>query len=107
MVSNAPCDFCLRTGNSTVPICAFVADDVDSERSISNHNTKPLPRGLVAELLPEISHHSTQIGSPKIPAVLCIRWNRHTTSPFKAQLAPSIAPEVTHRAVVHDGTTVK
>ena len=40
-----------------VPICAFIADDVELQRDqfMRINNTKPLPRGLVTELLPEVS----------------------------------------------------
>src|SRR4051812_36602594 len=40
-----------------VPVNAFVADDVDIQREqfLRINSTKPLPRGLITELLPEIA----------------------------------------------------
>ena len=39
-----------------VPVNAFIADDVPSQRDqfLRVNNTRPLPRGLITELLPEV-----------------------------------------------------
>jgi hypothetical protein len=39
-----------------VPVVAFVTDDLELQRDqfLRVNNTKPLPRGLVTELLPEV-----------------------------------------------------
>jgi DGQHR domain-containing protein len=68
-----------------VPICAFVTDSVDLQRDqfLRINNTRPLPRGLVAELLPEVSSPlPPKLAVRKIPATLCNLLNEESSSPF-------------------------
>ena len=68
-----------------VPICAFVTDSVDLQRDqfLRINNTKPLPRGLVAELLPEVSSPlPPKLAVRKIPSTLCNLLNEEISSPF-------------------------
>src|SRR5207248_8503966 len=46
-----------RNRDFAVPVCAFIADDVEVQRDqfLRINNSRPLPRGLVTELLPEVS----------------------------------------------------
>lgn len=67
------------------PITAFVSDDVDLQRDqfVRVNNTRPLPRGLISELLPEISTSlPPKLAVRKIPAALCDLLNRNPDSPF-------------------------
>src|SRR5208282_1092371 len=40
-----------------IPVSAFIADDIDTQREqfLRVNSTKPLPRGLLSELLPQVS----------------------------------------------------
>jgi len=94
-----------------VPICAFVADDVEMQRDqfLRINNTKPLPRGLVTELLPEVSSSlPPKLAMRKVPAALCDMLNREESSPFKGLIRrSSTAKNEKDRTVVSDGVIVK
>ena len=64
---------------------AFVADSVDMQRDqfLRINNTKPLPRGLVTELLPKISTPlPPRLSMRQIPSALCDLLNSNEDSPF-------------------------
>jgi len=68
-----------------VPICAFIADQVELQRDqfLRINNTKPLPRGLVTELLPEVtSPLPAKLAIRKVPSALCDLLNQDAKSPF-------------------------
>lgn len=68
-----------------VPVNAFIADDVEIQRDqfLRINNTKPLPRGLIDELLPEVSTLlPANLAARKAPAALCDMLNRDPESPF-------------------------
>lgn len=76
---------CRRTGRA-VPVNAFVADDVDMQREqfLRINSTKPLPRGLITELLPEVSTIlPANLAARRVPSALCEMLNRHPDSPFR------------------------
>ena len=63
-----------RRQDFPVPVNAFVADSVDLQRDqfLRINNTKPLPRGLVTELLPKISTPlPPRLSLRKTPSALC------------------------------------
>jgi len=75
-----------RQKNFPVPVNAFIADEVDLQREqfLRINSTRPLPRGLITELLPELS---TTVLPPnlalrKAPSALCDLLNRDPESPF-------------------------
>lgn len=71
--------------NFPVPVNAFVADDVDLQRDqfLRVNSTKPLPRGLIDELLPEVSTVlPSNLAARKVPSSLCDMLNRDPESPF-------------------------
>jgi len=75
----------LKDKEFAVPICAFVADNLDMQRDqfLRINNSKPLPRGLVTELLPEVeSPLPPKLALKKIPAALCDLLNQDENSPF-------------------------
>ena len=75
----------LKDQEFAVPICAFVADNVDVQRDqfLRINNSKPLPRGLVTELLPEVnSPLPPKLALKKIPSALCDLLNKEEKSPF-------------------------
>jgi DGQHR domain-containing protein len=68
-----------------VPVSAFIADDVEIQREqfLRVNSTKPLPRGLISELLPKVdSTLPARLAARKVPAALCELLNRHPSSPF-------------------------
>ncbi|MER5418948.1 DGQHR domain-containing protein DpdB [Streptosporangium roseum] len=74
-----------RRRDFPVPITAFVADTVNLQRDqfVRINNTKPLPRGLVTELLPEVdSPLPPRLAIRKAPSHLCDVLNSDKNSPF-------------------------
>jgi len=68
-----------------VPVNAFVTDSIDIQRDqfIRINNTRPLPRGLVTELLPAISSPlPPRLAARKTPSALCDLLNSDEQSPF-------------------------
>jgi DGQHR domain-containing protein len=94
-----------------VPVCAFIADDVELQRDqfLRINNSKPLPRGLVTELLPEVSTNlPANLAMKKIPSALCDLLNRDDTSPFKGLIKRSSAQaEQKKKCVVADTVVIK
>jgi DGQHR domain-containing protein len=95
-----------RRRDFPVPICAFQATDLATQREqfLRVNSTHPLPRGLIAELIP----HVRSVLPPKLalrqaPAALCEELNRDTRSPFRGLIRrPSYATAERRRAVVSD-----
>jgi DGQHR domain-containing protein len=68
-----------------VPVVAFVAPDLDTQRSqfILVNKARPLPNALINELLPEVNTHLPRdLAIKKIPAELCELLNKDPKSPF-------------------------
>ena len=80
-----------------VPVNAFVANSVDLQRDqfLRINNTKPLPRGLVTELLPKISTSlPPRLSMRRAPSELCDLLNSHEESPFRGLIRrPSTSSE--------------
>lgn len=97
--------------NFAVPICAFIADDVELQRDqfLRINNSKPLPRGLVTELLPEVSTSlPSNLAMKKVPSALCDLLNRDDASPFKGLIKRSSAnAEQKKKCVVTDTVVIK
>lgn len=69
-----------------VPVTAFVSDDFDTHREQFTlvNKVKPLPQGLVNELLPAINTAlPASLAKNKIPSALCDLLNRDPDSPFQ------------------------
>jgi hypothetical protein len=67
-----------------VPVSAFVADEVELQRDqfMRMNNTHPLPRGLITELLPEVSTNlPARLAARKVPAAICDWLARNPASP--------------------------
>jgi DGQHR domain-containing protein len=94
-----------------VPITAFVTDDLELQRDqfIRINNTKPLPRGLVTELLPSVAVPiSSKLSTKKLPSALCDQLHRHEDSPFEGLIRrPSSSAEERQKAVITDTSIVK
>ncbi|MDB4873533.1 MAG: tgtA5 cluster protein 1 [Gemmatimonadales bacterium] len=97
-----------RTTRQDLPVLvnAFIADSVDVQRDqfLRINNTKPLPRGLVAELLPKISSPlPPRLALRQTPSALCDLLNRNPDSPFRGLIRrPSANAEERKTAVVTD-----
>ena len=97
--------------NWPIPVNAFVAEEADVQRDqfLRVNNTKPLPRGLILELLPELASPLPRgLASKKIPSALCDLLNRDPASPFHGLIRRASTP-VTDRkaAVVADASIIK
>lgn len=94
-----------------VPICAFIADDVELQRDqfLRINNSKPLPRGLVTELLPEVSTNlPANLAMKKVPSALCDLLNRDDASPFKGLIKrSSTQADQKKKCVVADTVVIK
>ena len=106
-----------RTGLA-VPVNAFIADDVGLQREqfLRINSTKPLPRGLITELLPEVSSVlPPRLAARKAPSALCEMLNRHPDSPFRGLIrrasggragnAKAFVSDTTLVQVIHDSLT--
>src|SRR5208337_2781698 len=94
-----------------IPVNAFVADEIDLQRDqfLRVNNTKPLPRGLITELLPEVSLPlPANLTARKIPSSLCDLLNRDPVSPFFGLIyRASSTPQERTKAAVADTSVVK
>lgn len=94
-----------------IPVSAFISDNIEVQRDqfIRVNNTRPLPRGLVVELLPQVSIPiSPRLSAKKLPSAICDQLNRHEDSPFLGMIKrPSSSKEERREAVVTDTHIVK
>lgn len=100
-----------RRRDFPVPVCAFQATDVDTQREqfLRVNSTHPLPRGLIAELIPNIrSVLPRKLAERQAPAALIELLNRDPKSPFFGLIRrPSYPKEVRRKAVVADTALMK
>jgi DGQHR domain-containing protein len=100
-----------RRRDFPVPICAFQATDIDTQREqfLRVNSTHPLPRGLIAELIPNVRNILPQrLAARQVPATLCELLNRDARSPFFGLIRrPSYPAEVRRKAVVTDTALMK
>lgn len=69
-----------------VPVTAFVSDDFEIHRGqfLLVNKVKPLPKGLINELLPAVNTAlPASLSKNKIPSALCDLLNRDPESPFQ------------------------
>lgn len=101
-----------RTNRSDfpVPVSAFVADSVSLQRDqfLRVNNTRPLPRGLVTELLPKVdSPLPPRLAIRKAPAALCDVLNTDPESPMYGLIKrAATARDQASRAVITDTVVV-
>ncbi|WP_280363544.1 DGQHR domain-containing protein DpdB [Nocardia wallacei] len=83
-------------GEFPVAAVAFIADDEAEQRSqfILVNNTKPLPKGLVNELLPDTTGHlPPAYARRQLPAEIMTRLNGTIRGPFYRIIATPTAPD--------------
>lgn len=93
-----------------IPVCAFVADDVDTQREqfLRINTTKPLPRGLISELLPKVDTLlPANLAARKAPAALCELLNRDPESPFYGLIRRSSVKGGAKTSVVADTVIIQ
>lgn len=94
-----------------VAINAFIADDVELQRDqfLRVNNTKPLPRGLITELLPEVSTPlPVNLEARKIPSAICDLLNTNEASPFFRLIRrASSTSDDRKKAVISDTSIIK
>jgi DGQHR domain-containing protein len=79
-----------------VAAVAFIADGAGEQRSqfILVNNTKPLPKGLIHELLPDTSGYlPPKYARRQLPAQLMTRLNLDCDSPFRGAIATPTSPD--------------
>ena len=103
----------LRAAKSSkfpVPVAAFIADTVDVQREqfIRINSAKPLPAGLVTELLPQLSTPiSPKTAARKLPSALVDLLASDDASPFRGLIKrPSVTGAAKKRAVVTDTSLI-
>jgi DGQHR domain-containing protein len=93
-----------------VPVNAFVTHSVELQRDqfLRINNTRPLPRGLVTELLPAVkSTLPPRLSLRRTPSELCDVLNRDPESPFFGLIRrPSSGPAEKRSAVIADTSVV-
>ena len=78
-----------------VPVCALVADDLETQRDqfIRVNNVRPLSNSLIGELLPEVDTLlPPRLAAKKVPAALCDLLNRDPQSPFAGLVRRASTP---------------
>ncbi len=93
-----------------VPVNAFVADNVHLQRDqfLRINSTKPLPRGLIDELLPEVSTIlPANLAARKVPSALCDMLNQDPTSPFRGLIRRASKGNSDSKSVVADTVIIK
>ncbi|MGQ4617850.1 DGQHR domain-containing protein DpdB [Nocardia sp. R7R-8] len=79
-----------------VAVVAFIAEGQDEQRSqfILVNNTKPLPKGLIHELLPDSAGYlPPKYARRKLPAEVMVRLNTEEDSPFCGAIATPTSPD--------------
>lgn len=94
-----------------VPVNAFIAEDISLQRDqfLRINNSKPLPRGLITELLPNISGPLPEkLSASKIPSALCDLLNQRKQSPFYGLIRrASTDNAMKKKAVITDTSVIK
>src|SRR5262249_23650646 len=96
--------------NLPVPVNAFVADEVEIQRDqfLRVNNTRPLPRGLITELLPEVSTAlPARLAAKKVPAAICDWLNRIQSSPLCGMIRRASSGRGAKDEVIADTSVVQ
>lgn len=98
-----------RRRDFPVAINAFVADDVETQREqfLLVNSTKPLPRGLITELLPKVTTVlPPNLAVRRAPAALCDLLNQDPESPFCGMIRRASSDKRAARGEVLTDTSV-
>ncbi len=98
-----------RRKDLSIPIAAFVADDVNTQRDqfVLVNTSKPLPKGLISELLPKVSAHlPASLAAKRAPAALCEVLATLPDSPFFGIVRRSSESKETRKTQVVTDTSL-
>jgi DGQHR domain-containing protein len=94
-----------------IPVNGFVADEVELQRDqfLRVNSAKPLPHGLITELLPEVGTTlPANLTARRIPSAICDWLNSEKTSPFFGLIRrASTSEEQKAKTVVTDTSVVR
>lgn len=93
-----------------IPVNGFVADEVELQRDqfLRVNNTRPLPNGLITELLPEVSTNlPARLAAKKVPSAICELLKRSQKSPFFGMIRRSSDAGKKTEAVIADTSLIK
>jgi DGQHR domain-containing protein len=94
-----------------VPVNAFVADEIALQRDqfLRVNNSRPLPRGLITELLPEVSTYlPPRMAARRISSSICDWLNQDDKSPFCRLIRrPSQTKAEQAKAVITDTSLIE
>lgn len=94
-----------RNSNIPVPVVAFIAPDLETQRAqfILVNKAKPLPTRLINELLPEVDTHLPKdLSVRKIPSELCNLLNIDPRSPFHKLIERESLKDTDQQGVIND-----
>lgn len=93
-----------------LPISAFAGGSLELQRDqfLRINNTKPLPRGLITELLPEVSTAlPAKLAARRVPAAVTGLLNSHPSSPFYGLIRRASTPSGLRKlAVIAEASVV-
>jgi DGQHR domain-containing protein len=98
-----------RQSDLPIPVSAFIADDLETQREqfLRVNSSKPLPRGLISELLPQVSTVlPPTLSARRAPAALCESLNRDPSSPFCGLIRRSSADRRQRKGTVVSDTAL-
>lgn len=98
-----------RRSDWPVPVNGFVADDIEVQRDqfLRVNNSRPLPRGLIIELLPGTTAVPPRgLGARRLPSTLCDLLARDPASPFFGLIRRPSTPAARRKAAVVADTGV-
>lgn len=98
-----------RRQDFPVPVNAFITDSVDVQRDqfLRINNTRPLPRGLVTELLPKVgSPLPPRLSLRQLPSALCDLLNAKEDSPFRGLIKRASTSSGDRKAAVVTDTSL-
>ncbi len=99
-----------RNENFPVPVSAFIADNLDLQRDqfIRINNSKALPKGLIDELLPEVSSSlPSKLSKRKAPSMICNELNTNKSSPFYGLIKrTTTTKEDKKKAIIADNSII-
>jgi DGQHR domain-containing protein len=93
-----------------VPVTAFVSDDFEVHRAqfLLVNKARPLPKGLIDELLPEVNTALPQsLSKRQIPSHICDLLNRDPDSPFYKLISRYSAEGKGAKKVVADNSLIQ
>lgn len=100
-----------KSNDIMVPVTGFVSDDFEMHRAqfLLVNKAKPLPKGLINELLPEVNTRlPTSLARNKIPSALCDLLHKDPESPFKGMIVRQTTDRKKEKtAVIADNSLIQ